>query len=158
MLFLRHFVEPESAPGVESSHPRYFYSHTYGWVDGQHFFGFIDFAEQQYQSSGGNQQQAFDAATAQGLSIEQQQQQVRDYVVLGRPPASDPTLRLMQVRPPNTPLFRSPQMVAQGAATLGATLYGLLRLQGTQGELFSQLNTAQRDRFFAEFGQIRLHL
>lgn len=106
-LFLRHFVEPESRPGVESQFPRYMYSQSFGWIDAQHFFGFIDYAEQHYQKTG-DRQKAFDAATAQGVKIEADQQTVRDYIVAGQSPDPGPA-RLMQVRPPNTPLFRAPQ-------------------------------------------------
>jgi hypothetical protein len=153
-VFLRHFVEPDPQPGVESRHPRYFYSHTYGWIDGQHFFGFIDFAEQQYQKSGGKPQEAFDAATQEGLEIEQNQQKVRDKVILGRPPSTDPTLRLMQVRPPNTSLFRSPQMVAQAAVGQAALLYAFVNLKLTgkvaQSEVFGQLNAQQQQKFLTD--------
>ena len=148
-VFLRHVTEPESRPGVESAHPRYFYSHTYGWIDGQHFFGFIDFAEQQYQSSGHNRQQAFDAATRQGREIEQDQQRIRDYVAIGRPPATDVT-RFMQVQPPNTPLFRVPPMVYEGAARAAAGAYASLTLGGTQGELYGLLNAQQRQKFLTD--------
>jgi hypothetical protein len=149
-VFLRHFTEPDSGPGVESAHPRYFYSRTYGWVDGQHFFGFIDFAEQQYRDSGGDRQAAFTAATAQGLAIETNQQRIRDYVVLNRPPATDVT-RLMQVQPPNTPLFRGPQAVAAAMAQGAAEAYAFLSLgDTTQGELFSLLDAGQRRKFFVD--------
>jgi hypothetical protein len=148
-VFLRHFTESESHPGVESVHPRYFYSHTYGWIDGQHFFGFIDFAEQQYQSRGGDRQQAFDAATQQGREIEQNQQSIRDYVVIGRPPATDVT-RFMQVQPPNTPLFRVPPMVYEGAARAAAGAYASLTLGGTQDELYGLLNAQQRQKFLTD--------
>jgi len=148
-IFLRHFTEANSAPGVESAHPRYFYSHQYGWVDGQHFFGFIDFAEKHYNDTGGNRQEAFDRATAQGLEIETNQQQIRDYVLLQRPPATDVT-RFMQVQPPNTPLFRLPAAIASGTAHMAAEAYASLSLGGTQGELFGMLNQAQRRKFFAD--------
>ena len=121
-LFLRHFTEPDPRGGVESSHPRYFYSKAYGWVDGQHFFGFIDFAEQQLAATPTDPDAAFAAATAEGIKIEDRQQKIRDWVILGAPPAQNPTWRLMQVRPPNTSLFRSPQMVAGAAAYQAANL------------------------------------
>lgn len=148
-LFLRHFVEADSAPGVESVHPRYFYSHTYGWVDGQHFFGFIDFAEKHFNETGGNRQEAFNRATDQGLEIETNQQRIKDYVVLSRPPATDVT-RFMQVQPPNTPAFRVPLAIASGAANLAAQAYASITLGGTQGELFGLLNDTQRRKFFVD--------
>lgn len=148
-IFLRHFTEPDPRPGMESVHPRYFYSHTYGWIDGQHFFGFIDFAEIQYVNSGSDRQQAFEAATAQGLEIETNQQRIRDYVVLNRPPVTDVT-RLMQVQPPNTPLFRGPQAAAAASAQGAAEAYAFLKLDSTQGELFSQLDAEQRRKFFVD--------
>lgn len=148
-IFLRHFVEPDSRPGVESAHPRYFYSQTYGWVDAQHFFGFIDFAEQQYQRSGGDRQRAFDDVTRQGREIEEHQQQIRDYITLGRPPATGP-LRHMQVRPPNTPLFRVPQMAAEGGARTIAGVVLPFLLSGTQGEVYGLLNQQRRQKFLTD--------
>jgi hypothetical protein len=56
----------------------------------------------------------------------------------------------MQVRPPNTPLFRSPQMAAGAAANLAATAYAELTLRGTQGELFALLDQARRHKFFLD--------
>jgi hypothetical protein len=56
----------------------------------------------------------------------------------------------MQVRPPNTPLFRTPQMVAGGAAHFAAVLYALIKLKGTQGELFGLLNERQTQKFFLD--------
>jgi hypothetical protein len=149
-LFLRHFTEPDPRGGVESSHPRYFYSKTYGWVDGQHFFGFIDFAEQQLAARPNDPDAAFAAATAQGIKIEDDQQKIRDYVILGAPPAQNPTWRLMQVRPPNTPLFRSPQMVAGAVAYQAAKLAAITLLTGTQRELFALLNERRRLMFFLD--------
>jgi len=149
-IFLRHFTEADSKPGVESSHARYFYSHTYGWIDGQHFFGFIDFAEQHYNDTGGDRQKAFDKATAQGLQIETDQQKIRDFIVLKRSPATDKT-RLLQVDPPNTPLFRGPQSVVAFAAQAAASAYAMLSLGGTtQAELFNQLNAQQEKKFWED--------
>jgi hypothetical protein len=148
-IFLRHFTEPESRPGVESQHPRYFYSGTYGWIDGQHFFGFIDFAEQQLQNNAGNRETAFQAATRQGIDIEADQQSVREKVILGAPPATGPE-RLLQVRPPNTALFRTPQMVAGAAAQLAATAYASIALDGTQAELFALLDQQQTQKFWLD--------
>jgi hypothetical protein len=147
-VFLRHFTEPESAPGVESAHPRYLFSRTYGWIDGQHFFGFVDFAEAAVRDTGGRQA-GLDAATAAGTKIEADQQRVKDYVILGAPPATDVT-RFMQVRPPNTPIFRLPQVAAGTAAQLGANVYAGLTLGGAQGELFGQLNPEQRSKFWSD--------
>ena len=143
-IFLRHFTEPE-VRATESAHPRYFYSRTYGWVDGQHFFGFIDYAQQ--ATAGRTRAEAFDSATDRGFGIERNQQRVRDYVMLQRRGADDPTLRLMQVRPPNTPAFRAPVAVAGAVAREGALAYAALTLDGTEGELFSQLNGGQQDKF-----------
>jgi hypothetical protein len=149
-LFLRHFTEADTRPGVESAHPRYLFSQVYGWIDAQHFFGFIDYAEQNLAKNEGDQQKAFDAATKKGLEIEQNQQKVRDKVVFGRPAASGVT-RLMQVRPPNTSLFRSPQMAASVAATSAATLFAVLGgLTGTERQLFFQLDSQQRQKFFTD--------
>lgn len=144
-LFARHLTEGPSAPGVESVHPRYFYSRSYGWVDGQHFFGFIDYAERELASSG-DRDAAFAAATAHGFDIERTQQQVRDYVMLQRPPSDDPVLRLMEVRPPNTPAFRAPVAVAGAATRALAVLRGAM-MTGPEGELFRQLNAGQQDKF-----------
>jgi len=148
-IFLRHFTEPEPRPGVESVHPRYLYSTTYGWIDGQHFFGFIDFADQQLASHPNDRDEALRAATQQGIDIEAKQQQARDYVILGAPPATDVT-RLMQVRPPNTPLFRVPQYVAGAGAEFAANVIATLRLTGTQRELFGLLNERQRQKFWLD--------
>lgn len=147
-LFLRHFTEPPSRPGVESVHPRYFYSRTYGWIDGQHFFGFIDYAERHYVRLG-DRQQAFDAATAQGVQIENDQQTARDYVIAGAAPDPGP-LRLLQVRPPNTPLFRAPQATYGALAEAAASAYASARLSGTESELFNQLDSGQRVKFWTD--------
>lgn len=149
-LFLRHFTEPDPRGGVESSHPRYFYSKTYGWVDGQHFFGFIDFAEQQLVATPNDPDAAFAAATAEGIKIENDQQTIRDWVILGAPPAQNPTWRLMQVRPPNTPLFRSPQMVAGAVTYQAANLAAKALLKGTQAEVFALLDVLRRQKFFLD--------
>lgn len=142
-LFLRHFADPDPIPGVESAHARYFYSHSYRWIDGQHFFAFIDFAERAALSQ--SAQDAFNSATRQGIDIERKQQRIRDYVVLQRPREPNP-VGLMQVRPPNTPMFRAPVAVAGGVAQLAAEIYGEITLGGTQGELFSLLNGTQRQK------------
>jgi hypothetical protein len=148
MVFLRHFTEPEQSPGVESAHPRYLYSRSYGWIDGQHFFGFIDFAEAAVQGAG-SRQAGLERATAEGTKIEGQQQQVKDYVLLGAPPATDAT-RLMQVRPPFTPLFVLPRAAAGTATQLGANIVAELTLKGAQGELFAQLDPTQRMKFWTD--------
>jgi len=70
-LFKRHFTEPDQvADEVESSHARYLFSRIYGWIDAQHFFAHIQFAE----DSG------LEAATTTGISIEQRQQAVRKLI------------------------------------------------------------------------------
>jgi uncharacterized protein DUF4157 len=148
-IFVRHFTEPETRGDVESSHPRYLYSHQYGWIDAQHFFGFIDFAEAQYRSTS-NPSEAFDAATAQGLEIEENQQLIRDWVIAANQEASrNQTLRLMQVRPPNTPMFRVPAAAVSSAAMWAAHLRAS-NLPGAQGELYGQLNPRQRAKFFMD--------
>jgi hypothetical protein len=149
-LFIRHFTEPDHRPGIESVHPRYVFSTTYGWIDCQHFFGFIDYAEQDAAVAGRTRQQAFDAATSRGIGIEADQQRIRDYVILGAPPTQHPTLRLLQVRPPNTPMFRAPQQVAGGAARLAALAFAERTLRGTQRELFDQLDEDQRTKFLQD--------
>jgi len=147
-LFLRHFVEPESRPGVESQFPRYMYSQSFGWIDAQHFFGFIDYAERHYQQTG-DRQKAFDAATAQGVKIEEDQQKVRDYIVAGQSP--DPGgFRIMQVRPPNTPLFRAPQAAYGAVAGLAANVVAGVTLSGTEGELFGMLSKDQKVKFWTD--------
>ena len=73
-IFFKHFVEPDQKEGaIESAHPRYFFSRKYGWIDAQHFFGFIDFAEQFHRGTPKKLQKAFDKATKKGLSIEETQ-------------------------------------------------------------------------------------
>jgi hypothetical protein len=73
-LFSRHFTEPDKVEGeVESSHARYIYSKKYGWIDAQHFFAHIQFAEQE----------GLAGATAHGLRIEAAQQAVRKQVDAG---------------------------------------------------------------------------
>jgi Domain of unknown function (DUF4157) len=147
-VFLRHFTEPDPRPGVESVHPRYLYSRTYGWIDGQHFFGFIDFAERHVRE-GGSPQAGLDRATAQGIKIESQQQDVKDYVVLGAPPATD-VRRLMQVRAPFTPLFVLPRAAAGTATQLGANIVAEMKLSGAEGEVFGQLDPVQRSKFWTD--------
>ncbi len=146
-IFSRHFTEADSAPGVESVHPRYFYSRTYGWVDGQHFFGFIDYAER--DAAGRTTAQAFDASTRRGFEIERDQQRIRDYVMLQRRPDPGVT-RLMQVRPPNTPAFRVPVAVAQSAATMGALAAAELMSGPTERSLLRQLTGAGQYKMLAD--------
>ena len=155
-LFLRHFVEPESQPGVESTHPRYMYSRQYGWIDGQHFFGFIDFAEQQHQENGGDRAKTLTKATQEGIDIEKNQQSVRDLLVFGasQPTGGNPvdnTTRLLQIQTPNTPAFRAPPAVAGAMATMAASIYlSTLGLSGTRKELFNLLNDEQQARFYTD--------
>ena len=148
LVFLRHFTEPEQGPGVESAHPRYLYSRSYGWIDGQHFFGFIDFAEAAV-SEAGSRQARLEKATAEGTKIESRQQDVKDKVLLGAPPATD-VRRLMQVRAPFTPLFVLPRAAAGTATQLGANIIADLTLRGAQGELFAQLDATQRMKFWTD--------
>ena len=78
-LFQRHFAEPDAVEGeVESVHPRYLFSRIYGWIDAQHFFAHIQFAEE-----GG-----VERATEKGIGIERKQQQVRQLI---GPDPDDPT-------------------------------------------------------------------
>src|ERR1041384_579232 len=56
-MFLRHFEEPDSAPGTESVYPRYFFAPSYGWIDAQHFFGFIDYAQNESNLPGGRSEE-----------------------------------------------------------------------------------------------------
>ena len=56
----RHFTEPDEENLVESSHARYLYSNIYGWIDAQHFFAHIQFAEEK----------GLQGATDKGLDIE----------------------------------------------------------------------------------------
>lgn len=78
-IFFKHFVEPDQKQGaIESAHPRYFFSRKYGWIDAQHFYGFIDFAEQFHRATPKKLQKAFDEATKKGLNIEERQWQVRE--------------------------------------------------------------------------------
>jgi hypothetical protein len=73
-LFKRHFTEPDKVlDEVESSHARYLYSNIYGWIDAQHFFAHIQFAEDL----------GLQGATAKGISIEEKQQIVRAQVAPG---------------------------------------------------------------------------
>jgi hypothetical protein len=67
-LFARHFAEPDQDEMmVESAHARYFYSTLYGWIDAQHFFAHIQYAEEAGAS----------AATERGIGIERAQQKIR---------------------------------------------------------------------------------
>ena len=67
-LFSRHFTEPDKEENlVESSHARYLYSNIYGWIDAQHFFAHIQFAEEK----------GLQGATDKGLDIEGKQEMVR---------------------------------------------------------------------------------
>jgi hypothetical protein len=79
-LFRRHFTEPDQIEEeVESSHARYFYSRVYGWLDAQHFFAHIQFA----------QDQGLEAATMRGIEIERRQALLRGMI---GPEADDPTI------------------------------------------------------------------
>ncbi len=164
-IFLRHFTEPNTRPGVESAHPRYFYSRPYGWVDAQHFFGFIDFAEREAATHPGDRQGTLQAATSRGSQIEARQQLIRDWATTRPPESVPPALRALQVRPPNTALFRTPQplvgipaqiagQMAEGAVT--GTAQGVISglspwlLEGTERELFDQLQGSRRDKFFQD--------
>lgn len=70
-LFSRHFIEPDQVEDeVESSHARYLYSRIYGWIDAQHFFAHIQYAEES----------GVDAATKKGIGIEQKQALVRKQI------------------------------------------------------------------------------
>ena len=70
-LFRRHFAERDKVENeVESSHARYIYSNIYGWIDAQHFFAHIQFAEDE----------GLEKATAKGISIEQNQARVRNFI------------------------------------------------------------------------------
>jgi len=70
-LFTRHFVEPDQVEDeVESSHARYLYSKMYGWIDAQHFFAHIQFAEDAGPAK----------ATSEGLAIEGKQARVRGMI------------------------------------------------------------------------------
>jgi len=70
-LFKRHFVEPDQVEDeVESGHARYLYSKMYGWIDAQHFFAHIQFAEDAGPAK----------ATSEGLAIEGQQARVRGMI------------------------------------------------------------------------------
>ncbi len=78
-LFSRHFTEPDKVEGeVESRHPRYMYSRIYGWIDAQHFFAHIEFAENQ----------GLEGAMAEGLRIEKRQKDLRTLI---GPEQDDPT-------------------------------------------------------------------
>jgi hypothetical protein len=79
-LFQRHFTEPDKIEEeVESSHARYFYSRIYGWVDAQHFFAHIQFAEDL----------GLEGATEKGIEIEKKQEMVRTLI---GPEEDDPTI------------------------------------------------------------------
>lgn len=70
-LFRRHFTEPDKVMDeVESSHARYLYSRIYGWIDAQHFFAHIQFAEES----------GLEGATEKGIKIEQQQERIRKLI------------------------------------------------------------------------------
>jgi len=150
-LFLLHFTLGRGG-GEDSRHPRYFYSHQYGWIDGQHFFGFIDFAEAHYnkrKNKKNRRRRAFKAATRQGHKIEKRQQMIRKYIILQREPARGP-MRHMQVRPPKTPLFRAPVATAGAITHKASRIAGKTLLSGTQGQLYKQLNETQRNKFFMD--------
>jgi hypothetical protein len=70
-LFQRHFIQPDQVENeVESAHARYLYSRTYGWIDTQHFFAHIQYAEESGPA----------AAAAKGIDIEVSQQRVRNLI------------------------------------------------------------------------------
>jgi hypothetical protein len=70
-LFSRHFTERDRIENkVESRHARYLYSTIYGWIDAQHFFAHIQFAEEK----------GLQGATDKGLDIESKQEIVRSLV------------------------------------------------------------------------------
>lgn len=56
----------------------------------------------------------------------------------------------MQLRPPNTSLFRSPQMVAGAATYQLAQLAAAALLTGTQHELFALRDESRRQKFFLD--------
>lgn len=90
-LFKRHFVEPDQvSEEVESSHARYLYSRLYGWIDALHFFAHIQFAEES----------GLEAATEEGIKVEQNQELVRKQVA---PDEADPRGYAL--------LFEKPEMV-----------------------------------------------
>jgi hypothetical protein len=94
-LFARHFAEPDQDEMmVESAHARYFYSTLYGWIDAQHFFAHIQYAEDAIAEAatarGGSigstkekdqvrsaEEAGARAATERGISIERAQQKIR---------------------------------------------------------------------------------
>lgn len=79
-LFRRHFTEPDKVEDeVESSHARYLYSNIYGWIDAQHFFAHIQFAEEM----------GLQGATDKGIDIEGKQALVRNMI---GPDPDDPTI------------------------------------------------------------------
>jgi hypothetical protein len=79
-LFRRHFTEPDKVEDeVESSHARYLYSNIYGWIDAQHFFAHIQFAEEM----------GLQGATDKGIDIEGKQALVRKMI---GPDPDDPTI------------------------------------------------------------------
>ena len=154
-LFLRHFVEPESRPGVESVFPRYMYSHSYGWIDAQHFFGFIDFAERHYQLQRGSPA-CFRRSNLSGHP---------DRAAA----ASRPRLHSCRsvsgswcTRPSTSAAAehasfpRASRRWRRGAD--GGTRSAGVHLSGAEGELFSQLTSEQRVKFWTDFGQISLHI
>jgi hypothetical protein len=70
-------------------------------------------------------------------------------VILSRSPATDVT-RLMEIRPPNTPLFALPVASADAFMRLFAEAWAYLTLHGTQSELFRLLNSQQRSKFLED--------
>jgi hypothetical protein len=83
------------------------------------------------------------------VKIEEDQQRVRDYVVAGASPDPGPP-RLLQVRPPNTPLFRAPQATYGAFANMAASMAAFVALGGTESELFGQLDSSQRVKFWSD--------
>lgn len=163
-VFARHFTEPDSPPGTESVHPRYFYSRRYGWIDGQHFFGYIDFAEGKVAAAG-NRATGFEDATRHGIRLEHAQMLIRHIwdALRGPPPGGTDVERLLQVRPPNTPLFQVPGMVGNA---ITYNLSELLDMTASEvasrpelagifagnpmWELFRQLDRSQRGKFWLD--------
>ena len=75
---------------------------------------------------------------------------MRDYIVAGQSP--DPGgFRIMQVRPPNTPLFRAPQATYGALAGLAANAVASFKLWGTtEGELLRMLSENQKVKFWTD--------
>ena len=157
-IFFRHFVEPDQrADIVESAHPRYMFSHKYGWIDAQHFFGFIDFAEQFHLSNPKNRQKAFDQATKKGLKIEETQWKVREHMI--KPPPST------SAQEPEGSFEQRREEVRKEAAQEAADRFALLvelaspgvppdpRKINTMIEVVSLLNEKQKEKFWIDMAK-----